>query len=519
MAAQNQIVTPAPTKGSFKKYLPGIIFAFLLTAGVAVGVFLVGRQQIFQPKASTIDQGSLNNLSNCSNLQIHPDAKSFCSSFCTDSGCTLPSAPQGVCEIRRFHSVDNNDPVVNDNQTGFVNTGGGNLGFTKSCGAEQIDVGCYTDNLNQDGVYNDGFKTVAYAWKRYSQSCDGQTATVDDQTTAPDDQPSGDTDTTTGLCSDWCASDQECQEAGGQKVENACTFDSCSTGSPCLAGSSSSTDTGSDQTPPAPEPTPKIACGDTCTSDDQCVDATTGVATACREGQCVNLGCYEQGGKTTYGTRCDCQLPRQCGSPCGGSIGLCDTGLSCTYRARSQCSSSNLGVCVPRGSTSANRGPMQGVPLYEGEAFERRQCGHGTADPNNNYVYHPSFPNHAFSNADVLQFICNPSSPTPEPTPTPAPAISAQCLEIKVFDTNGDRLTQSDLVSLKPGDQIQVTVASSATLGTIDKARFRINGSTDMESDQKKANTNDYVIQYIIPQDAAGLSIEAEIHHDTLGWL
>ena len=514
MAAQDPTVTIVSESKdkSPKKTLVSVFFVLVLLFGVVAGVVLVGQRQLFRPKASAIDTGSANNLSGCNLLEINPFAKDYCGNFCKDDGCTINSAiPAGACEIRRYHTNDNQDPVVNDIQTGFVNSGGGNLGFIKSCGAEQIDVGCYTDELNHDGVYNDGFKTVAYAWQRYSESC-GSTQTE----TSP--APSGSAPNS-GQCSDWCASAQECAAAGGQQVSSMCSYAGCSSGSPCLVSSGGSSGGG---TAPAPTATPKSVCGETCNVDSDCAAATTGAATACRNGQCVNQGCYENGGKTTFGTRCDCVLAHQCGAACGGTIGLCAQGLSCTYRGQSMCDPSKLGICVPATGTSDNRGAMLGVPPYDGAAFERRRCGTTTKDANNNYVYHPSFPNHVFTAAEVAEYICNPTvtvvvSPSPEASPDTS--LVAQCLDVKVYDSEWSRLTVEDMKDLKPGDTIKISVSGATTLGNIDKARFKVNNGAEMESASKKPSSNEYYIDYTIPQGATGINIQAEVHHDTAGWL
>jgi len=502
----------------------GVFSVLLLLAGVIAGVVLVGQPQNFIQRASTvIDSGHVNNLSGCSSLEIDPAAKAYCNSFCINDNCNLPSIASGTCEIRRFHSNDNNDPVVNDTQTGFVNSAGGKLGFEQSCGAEQIDVGCYTDELNHDGVYNDGFKTVAYAWRRYGESCG----------TSPTSPPTGGGDLPQANCEDsMVCVPKEYWDTGGDKDGQ---YDNCGEvgrpggpgeGNQCGDGGYCCGPTGTKTPPqstPQPTPTPKAVCGEGCSVDSDCGDSTLGVPVVCREGQCVNQTCYNSGGDTVFGSRCDCQLPNACGAPCGSGIGLCDEGYSCTYAAQSTCGGNGQGICVPRG-TEGGRGPMTDVPLYDGSAFERMRCGETTTDPENSFIYHPSFPNHVFTSAEVLEYICNPTAPTTAPSPTAAPDIGAQCLDIRVYDTSWNRLTVAQMQELQPGDTIRLSVAGNTNLGFFSKARFTINNEkTPRETTQRDPHVinsiDGFYLDYIIPTGTTGLTIKGELYHANLGWL
>jgi hypothetical protein len=209
-------------------------------------------------------------------------------------------------------------------------------------------------------------------------------------------------------------------------------------------------------------------------------------------------------------------------------VGLCDIGFSCTYRAQIQCNPSLRGVCVPTGTEAAGRGPMEGVPLYDDAAFERRQCG-GNVDANNNYIYHSSFPNHVFTTEEVLSLICNPApsasptaSPAPTPTGTPGTEINAQCLVINVYDLNWNQLTNTQLTQLQPGDQVRFGVLGYASDNGISQARFTINGSQQAPTSQKRTNTEEYYMEYTIPEPATGetqitISVQAELYHAGLG--
>jgi hypothetical protein len=120
------------------------------------------------------------------------------------------------------------------------------------------------------------------------------------------------------------------------------------------------------------------------------------------------------------------------------------------------------------------------------------------------------------------KIVNNPScsaTPTGPGGPTPTPGITAQCLDVKAYNTNWSQLTVSQLSQLKAGDRVRFTVAgTSVGGGSIDKARFRINGVTRPEVTQKKPGTEEYYDEYIIPSGTTTFTIHAQIHHTTLGW-
>lgn len=264
-----------------------------------------------------------------------------------------------------------------------------------------------------------------------------------------------------------------------------------------------------DPQPPQATVPPKVVCGESCTQDSDCAPSTTySVNVACRAGKCVNLDCQERGGQTENGSLCRCfGVSHKCGEPCSAAIGLCDAGLSCTYLAQSQCSSSTRWpVCVPTG-TQGGRGPLTGVPQYQSASFERRQCGAGTGDPNNNYVYHPAFAS-GMTNNQVLELICNPGTSSP----------TGQCLNVKIYDTNWVEITSAARSALKPGAVIRVAVVGSTTAGDLDQARFTFNGSLRAPVTQKKPGTQEFYDEITIPAGATNISIKGEVHHSTLGW-
>lgn len=113
------------------------------------------------------------------------------------------------------------------------------------------------------------------------------------------------------------------------------------------------------------------------------------------------------------------------------------------------------------------------------------------------------------------------SSPTPTPltTPTDVPNnVSCICNEVKVYDTSWNLLSENELKQLKSGNIIRFTVSGSTTQGVIEKARFTINGETSQEVTNKKPGTEEFYIQYEIPEGQLNFSINGELYHSTLGW-
>ena len=112
-----------------------------------------------------------------------------------------------------------------------------------------------------------------------------------------------------------------------------------------------------------------------------------------------------------------------------------------------------------------------------------------------------------------------PPPPTKTPTPPPPPGEpTAQCLNIKAFDADWTELTSAQLAQLKVGDTVRFTVAGQASSGSFDKARFKINSVQRPEVTGKRPGTDEYYDEYTIPAGITTFTINAQIHHATLGW-
>ena len=102
-----------------------------------------------------------------------------------------------------------------------------------------------------------------------------------------------------------------------------------------------------------------------------------------------------------------------------------------------------------------------------------------------------------------------------DPKPS-VPGISCSCLNIKAFDDEWNAIT--NLSSLVVGDVVRFTVAGTATSGSIDKARFTINESLGAEITAKRPGTDEFFVEYTIPEEVSSFTINAELHHATVGW-
>ena len=91
---------------------------------------------------------------------------------------------------------------------------------------------------------------------------------------------------------------------------------------------------------------------------------------------------------------------------------------------------------------------------------------------------------------------------------------TASCNAITLTDTLGTVLSESDLVMLRPGDEVKIIISVAG--GNLTKARFRVNGSGWQEVTNKDGNN--FIGNYIL--DAQNkFNIEAEVFDKEKGWL
>ena len=89
------------------------------------------------------------------------------------------------------------------------------------------------------------------------------------------------------------------------------------------------------------------------------------------------------------------------------------------------------------------------------------------------------------------------------------------CQAVTITDTLNQPLSQEQLSLLRPFDEVKIAISASSP--QIDKARFRVNGSTWQEVTIK--NNRTFIGNYIIPEGTKKFTIEAEVHNPSEGWL
>ncbi len=116
-----------------------------------------------------------------------------------------------------------------------------------------------------------------------------------------------------------------------------------------------------------------------------------------------------------------------------------------------------------------------------------------------------------------MKCFCDDSEATPTATPSPTPGPAPRCWNIKAYDTSWNQLSASQLSGLKAGDRVRFAVSGSPA-NKIDKAKFKINGVDRPETSSKKPSTDEYYNEYTIPAGTTSFTINAKLHHVTLGW-
>ncbi len=477
------IVSTPPKRGR-KGIFIAMVGILLLVGAVGAGIVLVQQQQELREKAAVVNDIN-------ARLTVTNGQAASCTSLCTGETDPDTDSPYEGCVlfVRQYKCDSNSTGGGGCQENGQTVADpapvGSSYGFdtSRTCGTQQIDIGC----ANPKKVFQSTVDFLSYVGPT---SC----------TTGTEPPPSACTN---------CETQATSAEKGGTPTSQQCDLSAESGLEGIVCNLPQSACGGG--VAPTPTPDTRNICGGSCTTDTDCKDATfPGVDVACRGGKCVNQQCYDRGGNTTPGTLCTCDKPAGlCGDSCGAAIGLCQTGYSCTYLAQSQCSpATQYPVCVPPGTATGQRGAMTGVPAYQGSSFERRACGATTADPSNNYIYHPAFAT-GVTQQQVRDLICNPTTPV---------GPSGQCLTVRIYDTSWNELNTAARTALKPGDIIRVTVAGSASQGAIDQARFTFNNSLRLPVTQKKPNTQEFYDEITIPAGTTSIRIEGEIHHPDLGW-
>lgn len=112
---------------------------------------------------------------------------------------------------------------------------------------------------------------------------------------------------------------------------------------------------------------------------------------------------------------------------------------------------------------------------------------------------------------------CENNAP-PNITPGPVDQITAECSEVKAYNASWKPLTTEELNDLPSGSKIRFTVYGESSSGTLDKARFSVNSVSIGETTLKRPGTDEFYIEYTLPENLTNFTVNAQIYHSELGW-
>ncbi len=447
-----------PSRKISGKVVATLFGMLLLIGGVGAGLVLVNQQQILKQKAAT---GSGCNNSGC-----------FCDPFVCDQfkdqlGGTGGTQYPITCYVVKQTCPGGSNGACTENPE-FLDAG--QLTFSDlQCGKQQIDMGC----KSAAGVRTAGTTSKTFG----AGACSGGT----NPTTAPTPtNPPG-----WGACGACPAPGGDCflkPDGSTNHPMSQCQMNDkgVCTWNPSLCGNTGGGGGGS---------TPSLkACGETCSSDSQCYPTgANGGTERCVSGTCQNTACL---GKTVPGRNCDCSALNACGERCSASLGLCQATSQCGYIAGGT-------QCAPPG-TEGNTNNTYCIPGVPNNGYTIGQCT-GIAT-----IYLKKPDGTVVSTQADVQAAC---------AATPA---TAQCTNIKAYDTNWNLLTPTQLSALTSGSKVRFTVMGTTTSGNFDKARFTINGTQTPEVTTLKPGTAEFYYEYTVPAGTTTFSVTAQIHQQQL---
>ncbi len=131
------------------------------------------------------------------------------------------------------------------------------------------------------------------------------------------------------------------------------------------------------------------------------------------------------------------------------------------------------------------------------------------AGDSSRYYFSPTTANWNNIFSQIGERICT------EPTPSPTPNFTAQCVNLKAYDTDWNQIPIDNLSSLKAGDIVRFSVMGTSSSGGFDKARFIINGTTRAETVSKRPATDEYYDEYVIPAGVTNFTVSSQLHHQS----
>ncbi len=167
-------------------------------------------------------------------------------------------------------------------------------------------------------------------------------------------------------------------------------------------------------------------------------------------------------------------------------------------------------VGLPAGDTSLNGKPRRVEITSPTQGISRMEID-ATGTKPNNVSWGLGF--------DNLTACKTTADATAEPTITTfTGGASAQCSTVMIYDQNWNLLSNAALSQLPPGSVIRLVISGTTTEGTIDQARFTVNGVQRNAVATKRTGTNEFYDDYTIPAGVTTFSVQAQLHHSTFGW-
>jgi len=229
-----------------------------------------------------------------------------------------------------------------------------------------------------------------------------------------------------------------------------------------------------------------------------CVPGGTGGTVTCQTGQIVCKG--------------SCVDPRYDSSNCGSC------GRACAKEERcwaNECVSTTTTQLCPTGYTSGGRNRDAAEEACEGV------CGVRETPTANRICENATIVNAGTAMVPNWCYDCKGTGGgtiTETTPPPPGGEESAQCLAVQAFDSSWTLLTADKLSTLNVGDIVRFAIGGTATTGTNDKAKFKINGVDRSEVTQKRPGTDEYYDEYTVPEGVSSFTIGAQLHNTVLGW-
>lgn len=288
-----------------------------------------------------------------------------------------------------------------------------------------------------------------------------------------------------------------------------------------------------------PERSSATACSDWCTSAQECAAAGGTETTPCSFSFCSEglIACIQEGSNTGTGDACTVEYPGGVTGSIVISAGCSSIPFDAYYRAAEP--GTTDGDCVGTNENSLgtkNLGPGTHNPRDYGPGgcgycvqLDQADGGQGGSAQYTGDCPTPTPTPTPTSPGGITTDPTSTPTPTPTATPTPTPTapgdrLSCSCIDMKIYDTDFVEIPNTELSSLKPGDNIKLAVVSNSSDDGITQARFVFNGITrDPVATRVPNKPDEFYEEITIPEPLEGkstleISVNAQLYHPEIGW-